>query len=292
MKKFLSILALLIISLPLFATKPVILDIQARASKGTKINLFWVLPENPDQEITKLLIYRSTTPITRYSQIKNLTPIAELPGTETGYTDSVKDYKDYFYAVITVTDKPYEIILASMNSTVNGVHLKLQTKQPQAPKKQEEEKLYTNGTKRETPLPYLDMIEGMNEDSSISEATVQSTTEFSTSKKSESEILTPYFFEEDLVSPDGGDDYILFDILKNTFVQRKYSEADAQLKKLVKRNISESVQNRAYFYIGESEYFLGNYEEAVKAFIQVSHVYPLQTYRWINACMDKIEITE
>ena len=111
-------------------------------------------------------------------------------------------------------------------------------------------------------------------------------------KKSDSEILTPYFFEEDLVSPDGGDDYILFDILKNTFVQRKYSEADAQLKKLVKRNISESVQNRAYFYIGESEYFLGNYEEAVKAFIQVSHVYPLQTYRWINACMDKIEITE
>ena len=140
MKKFLSILALLIISLPLFATKPVILDIQARASKGTKINLFWVLPENPDQEITKLLIYRSTTPITRYSQIKNLTPIAELSGTETGYTDSVKDYKDYFYAVITVTDKPSEIILASMNSTVNGVHLKLQTKQPQAPKKQEEEK--------------------------------------------------------------------------------------------------------------------------------------------------------
>lgn len=292
MKKIISLLILLVISLPLFAKKPVILDIQAKASKGTKINLFWVLPDDPDEPITKLLIYRSTTPITRYSQLKNLTPIAELPGDRTDYTDSVKDYKDYFYAIITVTDKPYEIILASMNSTVNGVHLKLQTKKPETKPQKEEEKLYTGGTKRETPLPYLDIIEGLNEENLISDETVDSTKEFTASKKDDSEILSPYFFEEDLVSPDGGDDYILFDILKNTFVQRKYSDAETQLKKLVKRNISTSVQNRAYFYIGETEYFLGNYEEAVKAFIQVSHVYPMQTYRWINACMDKIEIKD
>ena len=151
-----------------------------------------------------------------------------------------------------------------MNSTVNGVHLKLQTKKPETKPQKEEEKLYTGGTKRETPLPYLDIIEGLNEENLISDETVDSTKEFTASKKDDSEILSPYFFEEDLVSPDGGDDYILFDILKNTFVQRKYSDAGTQLKKLVKRNISTSVQNRAYFYIGETEYFLGNYEEAVK----------------------------
>lgn len=292
MKKIFCILTVLLLSIPLFAKKPVITDIQAKAAKGTKINLFWVLPVDPDEPVTKLLVYRSTTPLTRYSQLSNLTPIAELPPDATGYTDSVKDYKDYFYAVITVTDKPYKIILASMNSTVNGVHLKLQTKKTDKKPEEEKEKLYTNGTIRETPLPYLDMLEGMNEESSISQTTVDSTQEFSTDKRQKDQILTPYFFEEDLISPDGGDDYILFDILKNTFVQEKYTEAEEQLKKIVKRNIDQNVQNRAYFYIGESLYFLGQYEEAVKAFIQVSHVYPLQTYRWINACMDKIEIKD
>lgn len=290
MKKIISLFSLLLLSFSLFAQKPIVLDIQAKAAKGTKINLFWVLPEDCDEPITKLLIYRSTKPITQYSQILQLTPIAELSGDSTGYTDSVHDYKEYFYAIIAITDKPYEIILVSMNSTVNGVHLN-QPAQKKEPKKQKkEEKLYKNGEKRETPLPYLDIIENENTNSEISQDVLDSTIEFSTKTKKETTILTPYFFEEDLISPDGGDDYILFDILKNTFVQEKYEEARNQLKKLTQRNISESVLKRAYFYIGESEYYLGNYEEAVKAFIQVSNEYPLQTYPWINECMNKIEI--
>ena len=47
--------------------------------------------------------------------------------------------------------------------------------------------------------------------------------------------------------------------------------------------------NRSYFYIGEAEYFLGNYEEAIKAFIQV-YDYPLQTKKWINATLSKMTV--
>ncbi|MBR4179454.1 MAG: hypothetical protein IKR45_02005, partial [Treponema sp.] len=39
-------------------SRPVVQDIQAQASKGTRINISWTLPSDPLGEITKLLIYR------------------------------------------------------------------------------------------------------------------------------------------------------------------------------------------------------------------------------------------
>ena len=42
-------------------------------------------------------------------------------------------------------------------------------------------------------------------------------------------MLSPYVFEEDLISPDGGDDYLLFDVLKTTFIKRKYADAETEM---------------------------------------------------------------
>ena len=41
--------------------------------------------------------------------------MAEVKAEFTGYTDTVSDFKDYFYAVIAVTDKPYDLVLLSFN---------------------------------------------------------------------------------------------------------------------------------------------------------------------------------
>lgn len=273
----------------LWAEKPIIQNLQAAVGKGTKINLSWTLPEAPDTPITSLLIYRSNKPITSYKQIKQMTPIDVVDGNISSYTDSVKDYNDYFYAVISFTDKVYDIVLISMNSTVNGVHLTVPKNKEDNTSKQKEEKLYEEGTMRETPLPYLDILSTETQNSTLSDAAINSTKEFAKASGDASETLLPYFFEEDLISPDGGDEYILFEILKNTFVQEKYAEANSQLRRLVNRNINKDVMNRSYFYIGEAEYYLGNYEEAVKAFIQV-YDYPLQTSKWINASLIKLSI--
>lgn len=291
MKKIILLIGILSISAMLFAQRPVVNNIQARASKGTKINVSWELPQESDEPITRLYIYRNTKPFTTYSQVEQMIPLAVLNGTANTYTDSVKDYNDYFYAVIAYTTKPYEIILVSMNATVNGVHLNMPAQKPVEPVKPKEEKLYNDGALRETPLPYLDLIEDISSKNIISDEATESVNAFTTAKKDLSEYdLLPYFFEEDLVSPDGGDEYILFDILKNTFVQQKYTEARKQLQILVQRNISLAVQNRAYFYIGECEFFLGNYDDAVKAFIQVSQYFPLQTKKWLNASLYKMPL--
>ena len=273
--------------------KPIVQDIQAAYARGTKINIYWTLPQNPEPAIKKLLVYRDTRPISSYSQLSTAYFVAELPAETCGYTDSVSDYNDYYYAVIAFTDHPYDLILVSMNSTVEGVHLIAPEPKDIEPKKKQEEKLYTDGTLRETPLPFINYVEGQGEPERISEDTVKVATQFSAySTGSGKTRVSPYFFEEDLVSPDSGDDFLLFEVLKNTFVQEKYEEAISLLNKLNGTNISESVRNRVYFYIAEAYFFTGDFEEAAKYFVKVAHVYPLQTKIWINYTLDRIAIPE
>ena len=296
MKKNVIVLSLLLaIAASLCAqNKPIVTDIQAVAAKGTRINIYWTLPQNPEPQITKLLIYRDTRPISSYNQLSSAYFVAELPAEACGYTDSVMDYNDYFYAVIAFTDRPFDLILVSMNSTVDGVHLIAPQQKDIEPKKKNDEKLYTDGTLRETPLPFINYVEGQGQgDTLISDEIAKSATQFSAySSKSGRTPVSPYFFEEDLISPDSGDDFLLFEVLKNTFVQEKYEEAIILLNKLNGTNISESVRNRVYFYIAESYFFTGDFEEAAKAFVKVAHVYPLQTKIWMNYTLDRIAIPE
>ena len=296
MKKNVIVLSLLLaIAASLCAqNKPIVTDIQAVAAKGTRINIYWTLPQNPEPQITKLLIYRDTRPISSYNQLSSAYFVAELPAEACGYTDSVMDYNDYFYAVIAFTDRPFDLILVSMNSTVDGVHLIAPQQKDIEPKKKSDEKLYTDGTLRETPLPFINYVEGQGQgDTLISDEIAKSATQFSAySSKSGRTPVSPYFFEEDLISPDSGDDFLLFEVLKNTFVQEKYEEAIILLNKLNGTNISESVRNRVYFYIAEAYFFTGDFEEAAKAFVKVAHVYPLQTKIWMNYTLDRIALPE
>lgn len=291
MKKTFSILGLLFFSFILFAEKPIVRDIQAEAGKGNKINIFWTLPENPEKEISSFFIYRDTRQIASYAQIKNISPIAQIDSNFSGYTDLVKDYNDYFYCVLAVTKDssvPYDLILLSFNSTVKGVHISMNTQQKE-PQKQEKEKLYYEGTLRETPLPFIDIVENsLQPKPTVSEEAAFAAQTLTNKTKKREPVLKPYIFEEDLISPDGGDDYLLFEILKQYFVHKNYDEAIVQLNKLAGTNIKDSTRSRVYFYIGECEYLTGEYEKAVKSFVKVQDIYPTLARKWINSSLDRI----
>lgn len=291
MKKAFSILGLLFFSSILFAEKPIVRDIQAEAGKGNKINIFWTLPENPEKEISSFFIYRDTRQIASYAQIKNISPIAQIDSNFSGYTDLVKDYNDYFYCVLAVTKDssvPYDLILLSFNSTVKGVHISMNTQQKE-PQKQEKEKLYYEGTLRETPLPFIDIVENsLQPEPTVSEEAAFAAQTLTNKNKKREPVLKPYIFEEDLISPDGGDDYLLFEILKQYFVHKNYDEAIVQLNKLAGTNIKDSTRSRVYFYIGECEYLTGEYEKAVKSFVKVQDIYPTLARKWINSSLDRI----
>ena len=274
-------------------SRPVVQDIQAQASKGTRINISWTLPADPQGQITKLLIYRDTKPISAYNQLAGAVFLAELSPWETGYTDVVQDYNDYYYAVIAFTDSPFDMIFVSMNSTVEGVHLIAPEEKDVEPKKKPEEKLYTDGTMRETPLPFINYVEGQGQEQLISDQAMQSVSSLgaAASKTSRSRV-SPYFFEEDIVSPDSGDDFLLFEVLKTTFVQEKYEEAIVLLNKLNGTNISQSVRNRVNFYMAQSYFFTGDFEQAAMLFAKTAQAFPLQTKIWMNYTLDRIALPE
>ena len=289
MKKLflIPVLALFISSLS-FAQRPIVLDIQAVAGNSNRINIVWNLPSNPDKEITSLLVYRDTSPISSYARLQNLEPIATLVPILTSYTDTVNDYSDYFYAVIAVTDEPYDIIMMSVNSTVSGVHINAGISSAAPEKEAEEKRTYPEGSLREIPLPYLDYIDGLEKDYLVSKEVADSVKNLGSEKKEKPAPLGVYVFEEDLISPDGGDDFLLFEILKTSFIQKKYNESISQLEKLTGTNISASTRNRAYFYLGQSLYMLGRYEKAIKTFVKVESIYPELSKQWIDNSLDQL----
>ena len=291
MKKIICSLFLILTATLLFAERPLVRDIQARAGSGTKVRITWQLPKQTSPEIESLLLYRTTEQITSFSQLKNIQPITALTPDRAGYTDTLSDLRDYYYTVISqTTEGPYDVVLLSFNSTVTGVHL-IAKKQVEVPvEKNDYETVYPDGTLRKTPLPFIDMIEGIDAEPLVSEntATQVSSLTGGNSKTSKNALLTPYIFEEDLVSPDGGDAYLLFEILKASFVTKKYKETIEKLNQLIGTNISEDTRNRAYFYLGESQYFSRNYEDAVRNFVKVQAAFPTLSKKWLEDSLDRI----
>lgn len=286
MKKIFFLFSALIFTAFLYAEKPIVRDIQTYPGSNGKINLTWSLPENPDQKITKLLIYRSSKIITNYSQLKNLSPVATVSPESTGWTDTVTDLNSYFYTIISCIPAPYDLILLSVNTTSSGTMAKSKKANSVSPAVKAKKTLSSN-VSRESPLPYIDFSE-QTSSNLISEETTETLKSISKASNSDKKYLAPYFFEEDLISPDKGDDFLLFQILKTTFAPRKYSEAITQLTQLIGTNISEQTQNRAIFYIAESYYMLGQYEEAVRQFIRLQQIYPSLSKKWINSSLDNL----
>ncbi|MCQ2586647.1 MAG: hypothetical protein MJ174_00930 [Treponema sp.] len=289
MKKSFSALILILLTSFLFAERPIVNNIKAvPAGKSTNILVVWNLPENPDKPITRLKLYRSTRPVFSYKELSDSTLIAELNGDEVIYTDTVNDFKNYYYTVIAVTDRTYEKILVSMNTTINGVHL---TPVEVVKKDSQPSESISKREIRETPLPFLDLIDGLDTEKQISEKYAKETEVFGTQGKAGTiQIKYPYFFEEDLITPDDKDGIKLFDILKDTFIQRKYKDSTVKLEKFIKTNITQDVKDRAIFYLAESQFFNEDYKNAVMNFIKVEKKYPLLCKKWINASLDKLSI--
>lgn len=291
MKKNFCFLFLFLLNALIFAENPIIQDIQLFPGTNSKINIMWNLPKSPDEEITKVLIYRDTKPIKTAEQLKELEPVYEQIAEFTTYTDTVPDIQNYFYALIAVTKEPYFFILPSINASTVGIHTAVvKVNNPVEPDAVTYEHFYPQGNLRETPLPYIEFTEGINKESNISEEAINAAKILTSTLKPKEQIFLPhYIFEEDLIEPDGSEDYLLFEILRDYFVQRKFPQCAVQLQKLIGTNINEKTRARAYFYLGESLYFQRNYKDAIRTFIKVERDFPSLTSKWIDSSLDFID---
>ncbi len=100
---------------------------------------------------------------------------------------------------------------------------------------------------------------------------------------------TPLFrhiFSEDQVVPAGGDDWLLYEILNEGWMQYSYVQAKAKLSAFLSQHREEGATNRATFYLAEAEYFTDNYEEALNLFLTVQDSFPELAGKWIDSCID------
>ncbi|MCR5081316.1 MAG: tetratricopeptide repeat protein [Treponema sp.] len=320
MKKLIcALLSILSVSVFAQSKKLVVSEINAYNPKGKEIIVSWTLPKGTDTEqVTSLIIYRDTKPIKSFSQTETLIPLATLPAGTLSYTDKVRTSSEYFYAVISMTAKGtssakdnelyfdeeldkieiqsestvLKLVLPGVNSTVTGTKIKTSTKRNEIKKEQaeKEKKNYSNKL-REQPLPYMNILENEEHKSTINESNKKMAEKLAAKTPAKkTEPLPVYIFDEDLISPPGGDDYLLFEILRTTFIKKKYSQAAESLKKFLARNRSASVTERASFYLGECYYFTGKFEKALPYFLSIEDSRPELSRKWTENTIDMFSL--
>ena len=305
---------------PSFAqsVRPVVTNINAIGISPTKISVTWSLPQKTEGSfISALQVYRSDRPLIDISSFANLSPVAQLSGGAVSYTDTVKDTREYYYAVISVTQPgsystsdelyydeeldglpessekgtAYTVLLPGVNATVKGTRVKTAAKketQKPAPQVKAPEKTYSSNELREQPLPFMDVLgdKKVPHKRTISAEAERLAMQLATGKRAETQALTPHVFEEDLLSPAGGDEYLLFEVLRTTFIQSDYKASEKKLRQFLGQNRKLAVADRAHFYLGESLYYQGKYSEALTQFLLVEERYPSLSRKWIENTLD------
>ncbi|MBO4319668.1 MAG: hypothetical protein J5857_04290 [Treponema sp.] len=297
------------------SSRPVVSNLETSTVSTNKIELRWTLPANPSgKTITGIAVYRDTKPI---KSIENMLPLAVThPRSET-WQDTVTDLKDYYYAVVCVVleseksgyennlyydeqydrkpseiiGKAYTLILPGVNATVAGIRAKGRSSADTIIEQQKTEKIYRDNELRERPLPYMDFLAGETyPDPVIDKNARNEALSFVTADKKKSPVMENYIFQDDVVRSKG-EDAALFDILKGSFINRRYTQAEKELYDFTLTSVNQDTRDRACFYLGECYYYNGKLSDAVRIFISLQDKYPSLSRKWTDACLDIFEIT-
>ncbi|MBR1912640.1 MAG: hypothetical protein IJ828_09840 [Treponema sp.] len=246
-------------------------------------------------------------------------PVSKVNGTYITYRDAVPDDSNYYYAIIINTtehldgleiqegslyfDEQYDtmpndnstacmIIIPGENATVTSTHVQyVQTNLSQQNAKEKKTR-----EKRIAPVPYTNSFYDngllqpeniMSKESNISDQSKEYAITLLTNETyNPDKYLEKYIFSEDFSNPQEEDGHLLFEILRTSFFKEKYTDASEQLTAFLSQNRSETIKQRALFYLGESFYFDGNYKNAIQTFLKIYEVYPNLTRRWIDSSLD------
>lgn len=296
MKKFIFSALALAFLIPFFSfsddfsdTKPIASSISAQKISVNKIQLKWTVPD--DFNAASIAIFRDQKQISTAAPILSMKPVADVPAKTTSFTDTLSNFGEYFYALI-ARDKDgnlFDAVVPGINSTINAVTLENPNQDENA--KNPVEAQYKPSYLRNLPLPYLDLISDIDRkpsDFSV-EAMKNARTLSGKYYSSKPKLLEKYVFEEDLVCAPSGDDYYLFQSLKNYFIKKDYKSSSADLKRFLSVKREPYTALRAAFYLGESEYFSRNYKSALQIFLFLDDIFPELSKSWIDSTLDLYE---
>lgn len=305
MKKILALLTFFMTCSLFFAqsSRPVVSEINAIPKSNKTIKLTWKAPQNSSPEITGFLIFRDIKPITSSEQLSTLKPLKKLDSETFTYIDTLRDSREYYFCIIcTTTNGTYNVILPSVNTTVNGTRVasvNTQNEEVITPPSASNKKIPglepdASEKMRDIPLPTPGLIEvTKNKQNILGPKAMEQAKQLGSKYTGTSNKITKLFvFENDLICPEGGDDYYLFKILKSSFVKKNFKASIDELTDFLSIHRSPEVTNRATFYLGESYYFAKEYEKAVFQFLAVQEQFPELSKKWIDSSLDMITVKD
>lgn len=301
-KKIFTALIITLISHLAFAQgRPVVSDISVVPREGG-IFVKWNIDEQTNPSYTGFIVLRDTKQFTSYDQITSSNTIAELASNVRDYYDILSDFREYYYLIIASTESgTYRMILPSMNTNVSGIRAKkkLQSQEevitPKENSKTSENSFIDPSEKmRNIPLPKAELTDEKNLKSAVfGKKAMNAPHEFAENYiNRKNKITKMHVFEEDMICPEGGDEYFLFKILKATFAKKDFKNAIVSLNEFLSVHRSEEVQKRALFYLGESYYFTKDYRNALYNFLTVKEDFNELSKKWIDSSLDLIEFTD
>ncbi len=273
--------------------RPIVKNISVSHISNAQVRISWTLPQG--FVASSILIFKDTQPFVTKNQITTSSPIAQVKPDSSYYVDRLMNYKEYYYAVIARREDGslYDVVLPSINATASGIRARRETAVQEADEEILPEKLYADGQLRELPLPYLEMLDEQKKPNPLRKEVMDAATELAGGHMQKHvQLLPPHIFEEDMIAPAGGDEYFLFEILKDHFIRKDYKSSVENLQKFLSVNRSPAVTSRAVFYLAESFYYRKNYRQALGLFLFVEDEIPTVSKKWIESTLDLYQLPE
>lgn len=297
MRRAIAVSAVFLFFVALFAqdadVRPVVKDIMASHVADAQVRVSWRLPQGFSADA--ILVFKGTQPFSARQQVAALVPVAQVKPNSSFFVDRLADYDEYYYAVIAkkADGTLYDVVLPSINATVTGIRARRPEMDVPQDTADEPEKQYAAGQMRELPLPYLALLEGQRKPNPLRGDVLAAGAELAGACTEKRRVpLDPYIFEEDMFEPAGGDEYFLFEILKDHFVRKDYQNAIGQLRQFLGVNRKDDVTDRAIFYLAESYYYRKNYRQALNLFLFIEESVPAVSKKWIESTLDLYQLPE
>ena len=294
MKKLQIFIILSVFSVFCYAqtTRPVVSDMSATfSSENNAILISWIVPDQIENSIKELLVFRTNGQFITSSLIDELTPIAIVSPSLQKYTDTVKEAGNYYYAIVAkMTDeKLYSVIIPTLNATTSPVTI-TPVVDYAVPEK---EIVVEDSLLREKPLANLQLFDKdkpQEEKIEIPSSIIESTNSL-VKTSSEKELLEPTLLKEDVTRmTKTQDDGVLFSIIDNFLVNLDWLGFKKDLEGFLEIERTENAECRAWFYLGQIAYLQKDYRLAIRYFQYAQKCYPTETIKWIDDSLMLFEI--
>ena len=226
-----------------------------------------------------VILYRSMSPVSQPQDL--LGAVIVQSGVTSPFVDFPVPGRPWYYAVIFEDEisNGNIIIRPGINATTSAIIIY-------------DEREGENFL-RPIPLPFLTLnnyVSGgfLNDDLRkipLSEHSVNILENTHEPRKAPLELKTPRVFSVDLQYPANGEESGLFQIVKEYFEQYEWEGARVSLQNYLSLPRPADVETRARFYLGQAQYYTGNYREALWEFLFFRSVYPDEANSWVDAVL-------